>query len=139
MLLLSPPGCRVFKEIEAMTEQAPSTFTYSRWQCGQRSLRGCGLRVMPQPAERKYRRQSVHLSAACREDAYTIRFNKSFDPSSIVYKAREGGIQSSVESLPNFANVSGQIEAMLCPYQSDNADVDFGDVFFFWEQIVNRI
>jgi hypothetical protein len=69
----------------------------------------------------------------------TIRFNKSFDPKSIVYKAREGGIQSSVESLPNLANVSGQIEAMLCPYQSDNADSDFGDVFFFWEQIVNRI
>ena len=58
---------------------------------------------------------------------------------SIVYKAREGGIQSGVESLPNFANVSGQIEAMLCPYQSDNADADFGDVFFFSEQIVNRI
>jgi hypothetical protein len=35
---------------------------------------------------------------------------------SIVYnKAREGGIQSGVESLPNFANVSGQIEAILCP------------------------
>jgi len=56
-----------------------------------------------------------------------------------VHKVREGGIRSSVESLPNFANVSGQIEAMLCPYQSENADADFGDVFFFWEQIVNRI
>ena len=56
-----------------------------------------------------------------------------------MHKAREGGIRSGVESLPNFANVSGQIEAMLCPYQSDNADADFGDVFFFWEQIVNRI
>ena len=96
-------------------------------------------KLQSQPAQRKYRRQSVHLSAACREDEYTIRFNKSFDPSSVVYKAREGGIQSSVESLPNSANVSGRIEAMLCPYQSDNADADFGDVFFFWEQIVNRI
>ena len=96
-------------------------------------------KLQSQPAQRKYRRQSVHLSAACREDEYTIRFNKSFDPSSIVYKAREGGIQSSVESLPNLASVSGRIEAMLCPYQSDNADADFGDVFFFWEQIVNRI
>ena len=95
--------------------------------------------VPPQPAERKYRRQSVHLSAACREDEYTIRFNKSFDPKSIVYQAREGRIHSGVESLPNLANMSGQIETMLCPYQSDNADSDFGDVFFFWEQIVNRI
>ena len=95
--------------------------------------------LQPQPTERKYRRQSLHLSAACREEEYTIRFNKSFDPRSIVYKARDGGIQSSVESLPNSANVSGQIEAMLCPYQSDNADADFGDVFFFWEQILNRM
>jgi len=47
-----------------------------------------------QPAERKYRRQSVHLSAACQEHEYTIRFNKSFDPSSIVYRAQEGGICS---------------------------------------------
>ncbi len=92
-----------------------------------------------QPAERKYRRQSVHLSAACREEEYTIRFNKSFDPSSVVYKAREGGIRNSVESLPNISDASGGIEALLCPYQSDNADGDFGDVFFFWEQIANRV
>lgn len=93
----------------------------------------------PQPVERKYRRQSVHLSAACREEEYTIRFNKSFDPSSIVYKAREGGVKADVECLPNLVNASGRIEAVLCPYQSDSADGDFGDVFFFWEQIVNRI
>ena len=96
-------------------------------------------KLQSQPAERKYRRQSVHLSAGCREDDYTIRFNKSFDPSSVVYQARVGGIQSGIESLPNLANVSGRIEATLCPYQSDNADADFGDVFFFWEQIINRI
>jgi hypothetical protein len=96
-------------------------------------------KLQSQPTERKYRRQSVHLSAACREDEYTIRFNKSFDLTSVVYKACEGGIQSSVESLPNLANVSGRIEAMHCPFQSDNADADFGDVFFFWEQIINRI
>jgi hypothetical protein len=96
-------------------------------------------KLQSQTAQRKYRRQSVHLSAACREDEYTIRFNKSFDLSSVVYKAREGSIQSSVESLPNLADVSGRIESMLCPYQSDNADADFGDVFFFWEQIVNRV
>ncbi|MDT8069516.1 MAG: ImmA/IrrE family metallo-endopeptidase [Terriglobia bacterium] len=92
-----------------------------------------------QPAERKYRRQSVHLSPACREEEYTIRFNKSFDPSSVVYKAREGGIHSGVENLPNLANVSGQIEAMLCPYQGDNAGEEFGDVFFFWEELIERL
>jgi Zn-dependent peptidase ImmA (M78 family) len=94
--------------------------------------------LQPQAAERKYRRQAVHLSAACREDEYTIRFNKSFDPSSIVYKAHEGGIHSGVESLPNMTSASGRIEAMRCPYQSDNADEEFADVFFFWEEIVRR-
>jgi hypothetical protein len=95
--------------------------------------------LQSQPAERKYRRQSVHLSAACREDEHTIRFNKSFDQSSVVYKAREGGIHRSVESLPNLASVKGRIETMLCPYQSDKADEGYGDVFFFWEQIVDRV
>jgi Zn-dependent peptidase ImmA (M78 family) len=95
--------------------------------------------LQPKPTERKYRRQSVHLSAACREQEYTIRFNKSFDPGSVVYKAREGGIQRSLESLPNMANANGRIEAMLCPYQGSNADEDFGDVFFFWEQVVNLV
>ena len=91
-----------------------------------------------QPAEWKYRRQSVHLSAACPEEGYTIRFNKSFDPSSVVYKVLDGSIQTSVESLPNLANATGRIEAMLCPYQGDKAHNEFGDVFFFWEQIVQR-
>lgn len=91
------------------------------------------------PAERKYRRQSVHLSTGCPEDEYTIRFNKSFDPSSIVYKALQGGIHSGVEGLPNLTSAIGRIEAMTCPYQSDNADEEFGDVFFFWEEIVGRI
>ncbi len=96
--------------------------------------------MQPQAAERKYRRQSVHLSAACAEAeaAYTIRFNKSFDPSSIVYKTRESGIQSGIESLPNFSDAIGRIEAMRCPYQSETAHEEFGDVFFFWEEIVRR-
>ena len=95
-------------------------------------------KLQSQPAERKYRRQSVHLSPACREDEYTIRFNKSFDPVRLSTR-REGGFRAALKSLPNSASVSGRIEAMLCPYQSDNADADFGDVFFFWEQIVNRV
>ena len=105
----------------------------------QRVLFEKDIRLQPQPAERKYRRQSVHLSASCAEAEaeYTIRFNKSFDPSSIVYKAREGGIHSGIESLPNLSGAIGRIEAMLCPYQSDAAHEEFGEVFFFWEEIVN--
>jgi hypothetical protein len=94
--------------------------------------------LRPEPAQRKYRRQSVHLSEACCEQEHTIRFNKSFDPSSAVYTARQGGIQTGVESLPNMTDATGRIEAVLCPYQADSADAAFGDVFFFWEQIVNR-
>ena len=92
-----------------------------------------------QPAERKYRRQSVHLSPACAESEYTIRFNKSFDPTSIVYKAREAGVHAGFETLPNASVGTGRIEAMLCPYQGEDTDPDFGDVFFFWEQLGDRI
>lgn len=38
------------------------------------------------PAEKKYRRQSLYLSDRCGEE-YIIRWNKSFDPSSVVYQA----------------------------------------------------
>ena len=80
------------------------------------------------------------MSASCAEAEaeYTIRFNKSLDPSSIVYNAREGGIRPGIESLPNLSGAIGRIEAMLCPYQSDTAHEEFGDVFFFWEESVNR-
>jgi len=95
----------------------------------------------PKPAERKYRRQSVHLSPASPENEYTIRFNKSFDPSSIVYTAREGSIRirTGFESLPNASSAKGRIEAMLCPYQGQDADPEFGDVFFFWERTVDHV
>lgn len=93
----------------------------------------------PQPAERKYRRQSVHLSPASGENEYTIRFNKSFDPGSIVYMARQGGIHTGFESLPNASSAKGRIEAMLCPYQCEDADSEFGDVFFFWERTLDHV
>ena len=54
-------------------------------------------------------------------------------------KALEGGMQSGGESLPNLADKSERIEAILCPYQSDNADGGLGDAFSFWEQIVKRV
>jgi Zn-dependent peptidase ImmA (M78 family) len=106
----------------------------------QRVLFENDLALPTNTAERKYRRQAVHLSASCAEaeNAYTIRFNKSFDPASIVYKASKGGDHSDVESLPNLCGAIGRIEAIRCPYQSASAHEDFADVFFFWEEIVNR-
>lgn len=62
-------------------------------------------------AERKYRRQSIHLSSSCAEaeQEYTIRFDKSFDPRSIVYKARNGGV-----SLRRRKSAEPCVSVMLC-------------------------
>jgi Zn-dependent peptidase ImmA (M78 family) len=87
-----------------------------------------------QPAEKKYRRQSLHVSSNC-EDEHLIRWNKSFDRTSVVYKAREGGVHRAVESLPNQSGQYGQIEAILCPFQREEADGNFGDVLFFWQDV----
>lgn len=86
-----------------------------------------------QPAEKKYRRQSLHLSGRC-GDEYIVRWNKSFDPSSVVYRAIKGGIHNSIEELPNLSGKIGRIEVMLAPYQQEAADTGFGDVLFFWEE-----
>lgn len=104
----------------------------------QQLLFASSTKLQPQAAQPKYRRQSVHLSASCPEDEYTIRYNKSFDPSSVVYKAPQSGIQSGIEALPNLTSAVGRIEAVLCPYQSDGSDEEFRDVFFFWEEIADR-
>ena len=85
------------------------------------------------PIQRKYRRQSIHLSSACSEE-YTIRFNKSFDVNSVVYQLQDGLIHTGIEQLPNLSGANGRIEAMPCPYQRETANKEFGDVFFFWEQ-----
>jgi Zn-dependent peptidase ImmA (M78 family) len=87
----------------------------------------------PEPAEKKYRRQSLHLSARC-GDEYLIPWNKSFDPSSVVYDAGAGGIRRAIERLPNLTGKCGRIEATLCPFQREESDKDFGDVLFFWEE-----
>jgi len=84
-----------------------------------------------EPGEKKYRRQSLHLSSAC-GDEHIIRWNKSFHRASVVYKAVAGGIHRAMESLPNDAASYGQIEAVLAPYQREDADAQFGDVLFLW-------
>ncbi len=87
-----------------------------------------------EPAEKKYRRQSLHLSDKC-GDQYIIRWNKSFDSSSVVYQAHKGGVRNGFEKLPNLSNKMGRIEAVLAPYRHDAADPEFGDVIFFWEEM----
>jgi IrrE N-terminal-like domain len=87
----------------------------------------------PEIPEKKYRRQSIHMSASCNDDNL-IRWNKSFDHESVVYRAVNGHLHSAVESLPNVAAQSGRLEAMLAPYQREEADENFGDVLFLWQE-----
>ena len=88
-----------------------------------------------QPAEKKYRRQSLHLSSSC-GDEYLVRWNKSFETESVVYKSHQGGICRAIETLPNQMDKCGRMEAVLCPFQREDADGDFGDLLFFWEELV---
>jgi hypothetical protein len=98
----------------------------------QRSLFSSPPLPSVQPAEKKYRRQSIHMSCNC-EDRHLIRWNKSFDRTSVVYKAKDGRVHSAIETLPNQSERHGRIEAMLSPYQRDEADEEFGDVLFLWQ------
>jgi len=87
-----------------------------------------------QPAPRKYRRQSLHVSEQC-ETKHNIPWNKSFDLNSVVYRAQRDHIMSAIEPLPNSTKKCGRIEAIIAPYQREDADSDFKDVLFFWEQV----
>jgi len=80
----------------------------------------------------RYRRQSCYLSESC-GDEFTIRWNKSFDPSSVVYEAaRDDGVHTSFEDLPNSADVAGRLEAIRDPFQREEAHPEFGDILFLW-------
>lgn len=82
-------------------------------------------------ADSKYRRQSFHTS----DDfpaSYTVRWNKSFDENSIVYKAGPYGVMSSREPLPNDVESEGVLEVMQAPYQREDADTEDPDVLFYW-------
>lgn len=85
---------------------------------------------------KKYRRQSLHMSTDCSDD-HLIRWNKSFDPESIVYKTADGRLHSAIETLPNVAAQSGRIEAILAPYQREEADEKCGDVLFLWQELAS--
>ena len=80
----------------------------------------------------KYRRQSCYLSEQCSDD-FTVRWNKSFDPSSVIYRgATSAGVQASIEVLPNEAGLSGRLEAICAPFQRENAHPEHPDVLFLW-------
>lgn len=81
--------------------------------------------------QKKYRRQSIHMSPCCGDD-HLVRWNKSFDQASVVYQTVDGLLHSAVEPLPNVAAQSGLLEAIRAPYQREDADEKFGDVLFFW-------
>jgi hypothetical protein len=82
-------------------------------------------------AEPKYRRQSFHTS----DDfpaSHTVRWNKSFNEDSIVYKVGLNGVMSSGEPLPNGMELEGILEVIHAPYQRDDADIEHPDILFYW-------
>jgi Zn-dependent peptidase ImmA (M78 family) len=86
-------------------------------------------REVPNP---KYRRQSLHVSDACAM-RHTIPWNKSFDPSSLVYRAAHVA-QTALEELPNRESALGLLEAVIAPYQRVGSDETHPDVLFLWRK-----
>ena len=86
------------------------------------------------PAAKKYRRQSLYLSELC-SDKYNIPWNKSFDPESVVYRAGRDRVFEAIETLPNASGKVGRLEAIIAPYQREEAANEFSDVLFFWELV----
>lgn len=85
----------------------------------------------------KYRRQSCYLSEAC-DDDFMIRWNKSFDSSSVVYAAaRDEFIHAAIEVLPNKIGLSGRLEVKRAPYQREEAHPVFRDILFLWISEMN--
>lgn len=99
---------------------------------GQRSLFSVQTHITAEVPEPKYRRQSFHMSDRF-SDRLVVRWNKSFESDSIVYRtAKSGRILTANEPLPNGANTGGRLETVLAPYQRDDADPDHPDVLFLW-------
>ena len=99
---------------------------------GQRSLFSVQTHITSEVPEPKYRRQSFHMSDRF-PDRLVVRWNKSFDSGSIIFKAaKSSGVLSANEPLPNGANTNGRLEAVVAPYQRADADSDHPDVLFLW-------
>jgi hypothetical protein len=83
------------------------------------------------PRER-YRRQSFHSSAKFPGD-HLVRWNKSFDDSSVVYAIGPNvEILSGIETLPNGQKTTGLLQVTRAPYQRSEAHPVFSDLLFLW-------
>jgi Zn-dependent peptidase ImmA (M78 family) len=82
-------------------------------------------------ADPKYRRQSFHTSDNF-PASHTVRWNKSFDENSIVYRVGPFGAMSSREPLPNDMGGEGTLEVIQAPYQREDADMEHPDILFYW-------
>ena len=81
-------------------------------------------------AEPKYRRQSFHTSEDFPKGAI-VRWNKSFDETSAIYRASEA-MATGREELPSSTKHKGVMEAIHAPYQRPDADPSAPDVLFYW-------
>lgn len=81
-------------------------------------------------ADPKYRRQSFHTSDDF-PSSHVVRWNKSFDEDSIVYKVVPNRVMSSREPLPNDMALEGMLEVIHAPYQRA-ADIEHPDLLFYW-------
>jgi hypothetical protein len=91
-----------------------------------------GTIMVPEP---KYRRQSLYVSDNFPE-GLTVRWNKSFDEDSVVYRAADSAtVLHHTEPLPNGTAVRGRLESVAAPYQREDADLSHPDLLFFWTAI----
>lgn len=80
----------------------------------------------------KYRRQSFHMSDFFPE-SLVVRWNKSFNETSVVYQAGSTTeLLSAEEPLPSDPDVQGLLEVLHAPYQRDDANPENPDLLFFW-------
>ena len=83
----------------------------------------------PQP---RYRRQSFHCSS-CLPGDHLVRWNKSFDDTSVVYAvSSEDQILSNVEALPNGKKTLGMLQVTRAPFQRPDAHPERQDLLFLW-------
>lgn len=88
--------------------------------------------VIPKP---KYRRQSFHVSDEFPE-RLTVRWNKSFDEDSVIYRAANAATAlHHDEALPNGTAILGKLETIAAPYQREDADLIHPDMLFLWTAI----
>ena len=91
----------------------------------------CFRRTKGDQAKLKSMMQSFHTSDNF-PASHTVRWNKSFDENSIVYRVGPFGAMSSREPLPNDMGGEGTLEVIQAPYQREDADMEHPDILFYW-------